>query len=103
MNEKAKLLLKEILFYLGKRGYEKQEEESMLEYAKRIDQELSVKDVLFEEMITIYLNYRYGQHQVTGEEIKGLEAYLVCLKRTLTEELSRLTYIRFKMHFLLVK
>ena len=102
-NEKAKLLIREILFYIEKRGYPKLEEESIMEYAKRVDQSLTLNGASFEEVINIYLKCRFGEHQVTQDEMQRLDMYLVYLKLLLSRELGSFRYRRLNMYFLLVK
>lgn len=102
-NEKAKLLMREILFYIEKKGYPKLEEEFIIKYAKRIDQNLSLNEGSFEEVMSIYLKCRFGEHQVTKDEIQRLEMYLEQLKLLLLRELGGFRYRRLNMYFLLVK
>ncbi len=102
-NEKAKLLIREILFYIEKRGYPKLEEESIMGYAKRVDQSLALNEVSFEEVINIYLKCRFGEHQVTIDEMQRLDMYLAHLKLLLSRELGSFGYRRLNMYFLLVK
>ena len=102
-NEKTKIAWKAILLGLEKLGYEQIEEESMLEYAKRIDDRELFEHVSCQKIVNIYLRYRYGGYEVTEEEIEYFEVYLKSVRELLRREKNKLNYWLYDILVLFLK
>ena len=102
-NKKTKIAWKAILLGLEKLGYEQTEEESMLEYAKRIDDIDLLENISCQKIVNIYLRYRYGGYEVTEEEIEYFEVYLKSVKDLLRKQKNKLNYWLYDILVLFLK
>ena len=102
-SERAKIAWKAILLGLEKLGYEQIEDESMLEYAKRIDDRNLLEYVSCQKIVNIYLRYRYGGYEVTEGEIEYFEVYLKSVRDLLRREKNKLNYWLYDILVLFLK
>lgn len=85
-SQRMYLIFLRIMAMLQKEGYQLGSQETIKELAERIGSRYQYNEITFSAVSEIYMGYRYGQEQVTKEELEGVEIFHEGLRRKRTED-----------------
>ncbi len=101
-NGKLFLVMAEILHYLEKEGFRLTDEDTLLTFAGRIGNKINFNGTNFFKVAGIFMGVRYGEYEVSTQELREVMEFLKFFRYHLEEKLGkrRMFFDRFLyLHF----
>ena len=99
MEKQYRMKFKEMMYLLGKLGYQLQENETLLQFLQRVQHEKDSVGTYAEKMIMAYSKARYGSKVISKEQVSQLQAFYEELFETLCNQYGKPKSIWWKITY----